>query len=218
MITANGFPVVRGELTLPYEGRWTASLIVDTDTALASPVEILDSDSDFRAVGAVRRGLVYLDAEPVLLVGGAGGLLEAVSARSYRAVPARLVVTQLLAETGEVFADDSDAAILATLLPHWARATGIARHALGRVVTRLGAQWRVRLDGQVWVGRDAWPVVELDEEALEEHPAAGRALFGAEALDPAIVPGVLLLDRRVSTVTWSISPERTRCEVTFLDG
>lgn len=217
MITANGYPVLQGRIVRPFEGRWSAALQVDTDTALASPVELLDTDSDFRAVASVRRGGVFLDTGHVRLVAGAGGLLEEVPARSYRTVPARLVLAQLLAETGEALSERADAGLLATLLPYWTRPAGTADRALARLVTHLGATWRADLDGTVWIGTDTWPIVEL-EGALEEDPAAGRCELGPAALEEDIAPGMLLLDRRVSTVVWTIRPERLRCTVTFLDG
>jgi hypothetical protein len=218
VITANGYPVLSGRLVRPLEGRWTATLHVDTDTALAGPVELLDSDSAFRAVGAVHRGGVHLEAGWVRLVAGTGGLLETVPARAYRGVPARIVVSQLLTEVGETLADDADAALLATLLPSWMRATGAAAGALGRLVTHLGVTWRAHLEGEIWIGTDAWPTVELEEDPLEEFPAEGRVELGAEAIDQRIAPGTLLFDRRVSSAVWAFDAKRTRCSVTYLDG
>ncbi len=218
VITANGFPVMGLTFTRYFRGRWVCDLDVGSEEALTSPVTITDTASDFVAIGSVYRGGEHLDQAFTRVVGGAGGLREQLRARSYRAVPARVPIMQVLSETGEALAKTADAVLLRTLLPYWSRVGGLGELALTALTTKLGATWRTLLDGTVWIGTDTWPAIALEDEPLERHLREGRYSVGAEALDPAIAPGVLLFDRRVSTVIWTATPKTTRAEVCFFDG
>jgi hypothetical protein len=72
--------------------------------------------------------------------------------------------------------------------------------------------WRVLADGSVWVGRETWPTSLLEEYAhIDQAPGAGS--MEIVAAEPAIYPGEVFEERRVSVVTHRIDNGRVRTRI-----
>jgi hypothetical protein len=205
-----GHPVIALQMGLPKNGRWTATLDVDTDENLAGSITLEDDGITYK--GAVVNAGVVAFVARVFAVGGTGGLSKAVDARSYFRVTAKTVLSELLASVGEVLDASSSSAVLATPLAFWTRAGVEAKTALQTLCDELGARWRVLPNGAVWVGVDSWPKSPKSLEAIEldQDPAAGTVLYAPDAI--ALRPGFTVAGRRVGRVEHSFgrgAPLRT---------
>lgn len=199
MLTANGYPVIELTLRMPLSGLWVASLDVASDEALEGSLTLAQAGSGVELTGYVVSSGVVAGTCRLEAVGGAGGLVTDVEARSYQGVTARDVASELLAAVGETLDSSSTRSTVTTSLPYWTRAAGRATTALSRLADALGARWRVRPSGAVWLGLDTFPEY-VDEEALEldRDARAGSVLVGAESI--GLVPGVTFRGDRVGRV------------------
>jgi hypothetical protein len=204
-LTANGVAVSEGRLTLPLVGRGVASLSLEpTDVAFAQgdPVELTFDGSITYRMAVQRVGLEH-GSPRLLLVAGAGGLSKVLAPKAYAAnVAGATVVRDVLREAGEA-AGDVD---VPGSFVHWVRGRAPAYASLDALMaTWSDRAWRVKRDGKVWVGRDAWPAgpaVVVTER---------RALAGAAVLEvaPALEPGVELAELgRVVRVVHDVSKAR----------
>lgn len=218
-ITVNGASALRGEITIPRTGAWTANVSLprlSEAVAIAGPVTV--------AIGSVTlHGVVVRSGENVgeiwaRLQGGAGGLGKPVSAKTYRGVPARLAISEMLTEAGETLSPTSDADVLATMLQFWSRRQQTAGMALASVLETLGRPgWRVLPDGSVRVGGDAWVASRLTDYTYESNsPQAG--FVDLLAVDPVVFPGEVFRDRPVSQVVHRFEGRRLRTRVWFEDS
>jgi hypothetical protein len=215
--TANGLNVLDATVRLPRIGAWQAEL--DLDGADASkgtgPVSITAGAQTWTGT-AVESG-VFVGRLKVRVVGGANGLGKATKPRFYHAIPARVVIEDLLAEGGEKLSSTSDSGKLGTILPFWTRHAGTVAEGLGNVLDELGATWRVLADGTVWVGVESWPTAKADGVIVEsEAPHDARIEFSADA--PTLLPGTTFRDRKVSRVEHKIAPGKTRTTAWFDDS
>ena len=205
-------PVVRAALSLPLRGAWTARLLVDTDKPLEGAVTLATNEGAVRFEGWVARGGVAHGRLEALLVGGRGGLARRLPARSYRSIPARLVLQALLSEAGESLASTSEAELLDQQLPHWTRLEAPTSVNLDRLCTALGARWRVDRAGQVLVTRaTASPASASRGERLEDAPSESSRFYALELLD--LEPGTTFDGLAVCAVEHEIAPSRIRTRV-----
>lgn len=205
-------PIVRGTLSLPRRGAWTARLLVDTDKPLEGAVTLATNEGAVRFEGWLARGGVAHGRLEALVVGGRGGLARRLPARSYRSIPARLVLLALLSEAGESLATSSDSEQLGQQLPHWTRLEGPTSVNLDRLCEALGGRWRVDRAGQVLVTRlAASPPSTSRGERLEDTPGESSRLYALERLD--LEPGTTFDGLAVAAVEHEISPTRIRTRV-----
>lgn len=207
-------PVVRGVVSMPRRGAWTARLLVDSEIAPSGFVTLSTNEGAVSFVGSVVRGAAVYGRVEVLLVGGRHGLLAELPARAYRSIPARLVLEALLAEAGEELAPASDAGLLAQQLPAWTRSLGRASEGLDRLCAALGASWRINRAGQVLVTAiEAAPLSSSTGQLLEDAPGEGFRSYTLDRLD--LEPGTTFDALPVAHVTHEITPERIRSRVWF---
>lgn len=209
--TLGGAPLLEARLVMAITGVWTAYAQASADEAPTGRVVLDDGGLQFR--GTARTAGVHGNRVRVLVVGGAGGLSTALDAKHYRATLARAVVEDILRETGEALALDSDSAVLATLLPFWTREEGPAGRVLSRlVIDELGANWRTKRDGSVWVGRDSYPEQKVDHVLEAYDPSEKVAVIATDRAE--LLPGVTFMSQQVRRVAHLIA-ERSRTEVWF---
>lgn len=216
----NGHPVLRGTVTAPLTGRWVADLEADTSELLSGAVELRIGGVAWR--GFVARGTSDADSTTWRgrIVGGAGGLERPVPARAWHGLqPARGLITDLLAEAGEVLAASSTAEIDANL-PRWCRLAQPAHQALADLARAVGCSWRVTSDGAVRVGIETWPELVLPDdvsaELLTTDPRTGAAVY---ALPGAwVAPGSTFEGRRVGGAVYRLDGDADRVHVWWADG
>lgn len=206
-ITVNGLQVVSARIAFPLFGLWTASLVIDSLTALAGRADIAWGDQRF--IGTVFRGGLFHGANRIVVIGGGGGHLRELDARSYRDVPASRVVADILAECGE----PQSGAVPAVQLEHWTRTAGPATLALKTIADAIGANWRALDDGTSWVGAESWPMVIAPHQIMD-HDLVSRWIE-ADFSQPTLRPGATWEGRRVHRVEYVIQSDSTRAWVLY---
>jgi hypothetical protein len=198
LVRLAGAPVLALRLTLPTEGAWFAAVELDAEEAPRGVVELEDAAITYR--GAVLRSGVVSGVCRAELVGGTGGLVRDVPARSFRDVTARVLFEDLLSSVGEALDPSSTRPILASRLPFWSRAAERASRALSTLTGALEGRWRVLPWGTVWIGTESWSEASESLVALEldRDDAASSVLLATETLE--LRPGVTLDGRRVGRV------------------
>jgi hypothetical protein len=212
-----GSPVLSARVDLGLRGVWVADLEVDIDEAPAvgELVRIEWGSTDFR--GTVRTSGAFEGRARLFVVGGAGGLGQALRAQHYADTVYGITVAQLvddvMTDAGEALSPTVDrTALEALVVQTWERVEGIAGTALGRIATLHGLGWRVLADGTVWVGREAWEPFAGRALTMSTDEAHGRAVL-ADADD--LVPGDVYEGRRVYRVVHILEGDRPRAEVTY---
>ena len=207
------------EVVWPYQGAWTARLSIPSKFEVSGPVQLaFDAGNGspvslFGHITTGDAGSQHEDDAHVIAVGGAGGLAKMLEPRTYRTPQARLVIDDIVADAGETLALGIDGSLLEATLPAWVRSTGRASEALTLVVAQLGLQWRVRADGKIWIGRDAWPDIKLEATIIDHDPAARRIVISSDL--PSMVPGTTWRGLRIYEVSHSISADGIRSSIRY---
>jgi hypothetical protein len=214
-LTCNGVAVLSGEIRLYALGRWGAYLTLDSADEVSGAMTLESPDGSFRMVGTVRRGGAFQERGHVELVGGADRMHEILPPQPYRGVPGRTVLRDLLRAVGETLSPTSNAPELDQRLAFWVRRRGCAAEALEALVAHFGCTWRFLLDGTVWLGRETWPVADLDPDVMDTDPSDDRATYAFDALPAALVPGVSFQGQNVVRVVHTIRSNAVRSVVHF---
>jgi len=214
--TANDVPVIAAKVIRPRLGAWTADLTVDAKDAskFAGAVTIVLGGLTF--VGTAHRSGTYKDTVFVRVVGGGGGMDAVVEPRSYRNVPVKIPLSNLLAAAGERLSTSCEPASLGVNLPFWSWPSQTARRALFSLMTAASAPaWRILPDGSVWIGHETWGATpDFAWDLLVSEPSLGRITIGADS--PKVAPGqVWSTGQRVSAVEHSVAADRIRHTLLF---
>ncbi len=212
--TANGVPVVRGELVLPRIGVWHADLELEDDTEQSGPVALSWWDGQLALKGMVRYGGAQEGASKLHVLGGSGGLTTPVPPKAFRNIARRSVVQHLLGLAGEHMSPRADPVWLSSVLPFYT----LMESTVGRSLTLMvelqaGISWRVLADGDFWFGAEAWGEVDVDYEELSRDPHDYRMDIATDT--PALMPGCTFLGQRISTVTYRINEDDLRVSLAF---
>lgn len=201
MITCNELPVLSLHMALPLSGLWVAALEVASDELISGAITLEQdtlSYAGYVVASSWSSGTCRIEA-----VGGAGGMIRDVEARSYRDATVRTVAGELLAAVGESLETTSTRTVTSATLTYWTRAAGRAALAMSALASSQGARWRVLPSGAVWLGVDAWKtayraagMLELDRDG-----PAGTVLMASDTI--GLVPGVTVGTDRVGRVEHS---------------
>lgn len=210
--------VLSGVVVLPRVGVWHANLVVQSDAAPTGAATLTLGGGAVVMVGTVTRGGEYAGVARVRMVGGAGGLATAVTAKKYVGAPASLMIGDALRAAGETLSTTADTATLATVFALWTRAAGKARDALTAVAqaANTAAVWRVLADGTVWIGPETWPdsgITSKSYTLVASMPEHGVDEVAMEV--PLLKPGTLFRSRKVSAVEHRITAGSIRSSVWY---
>jgi hypothetical protein len=197
-VTANGIGVLEGtKITRPLVGVWIADLVLDdpSGTGFAPGTQVtIASEGGYSIVGVVdpNRTGDYLDATHCRVIGGAGGMGKAATARAYvqPGAFARDVVNGLVQDSGETLSATADAGFLGTNLAAWmvmAKPCSWNLRALLKIVAPA-MNWRILSDGTLWIGSETWPAASATFDTLSASPSDGSYELGVEA--PFVAPGM----------------------------
>lgn len=213
MATLAGAHVLAATVSLPLTGVWHADVVVDTETDLSGSVTLKDETVELSAT--VAQGAVFAGRWKGRVVGGAGGMGKLLKAKAYREVFLAVPVADIMVSTGEVLSGNVGAAVLADFVQHWQRAEQRAGAALSAIVIdEAGLNWRVGIDGNVWIGADLFSEQTLDgTQVLEDDPAKKRLLVAPPTI--ALEPGRSFEGKNVSRVVHRIEPARVRTELWY---
>lgn len=203
--------VSSGFLRLRQRGNWTA--YVESSNTVAptelSPASLLVRREDGSAdtfTGAVRRAKANPGNQKlaVTVVGGAGKLIFPLPPLDHvlgsGPIPAGVVARAICDAAGEQLAPGVEAALDATLLPRWHRATDTTPAiALDLLAHQLQVPWRVLPSGLVWMGVETWSAVDgaaYWTGLVEDDGAVTYAPRGAPYLPGQTIDGVRAIDVR----------------------
>ena len=215
--TLNDRAVVKGTVTIPRFGAWTADLSVDNDEDFEDPLTLEIGDG-LEMVCAVDRQEVIFGKMEIRIVGGAGGLKTILTPKHYTGPTIREVLTDIVQEAGETISSEAEASVLDVPLEHWTTTPIPA----GRMITELvkhaaaGTVWRIRPDGAIWMGVDAFDDAELDDIIDESRDGADGSIELATDF-PSLQPGVSIEEREVDYVEHVIKAEKIRTFVWLRD-
>lgn len=217
MSTVNGFPIVRGSVSLPRIGNWHADLLVDAEGLGPGDSAEIDMGDGLVLVGTVVRGADVRKLSKVRIIGGAGGLSNLARPKAYLSPLLRVVAADLARDAGETLASDLGTAGTFALLPSWTTPHKPTGEVLAALVAAApaGTVWRVRPDGTLWIGNETWPESTTAAVELEVMPEDDRALLGPYL--PTLLPGTTFEERKVDYVCHRIEGFRVRTEVMFHD-
>lgn len=200
-ITANGLPCLAGMINEPETGPWTGRVEVDDEIGAAFESGLVTVTTGLVTwVGTVRFGSIEQGRYVAEIVGGQNKLETVIDAKSYYQTTLLSIVTDILAECGEVI-DPESAANLTALVPHWVRAKGQARVALQAVCNEINGFWRVTRAGLVLItASDTYaPIADLPVEE-DRDPSKNTVVIAPD--EPYARPGVSVgADRIVTALT-----------------
>lgn len=206
-----GSPVIDGCLAVPRSGAWVATLSVDAEKAPAPGAAVVVKLAAQEFKGAVWRGGKPYGRAQVTVIGGAGKLAKVIDAQAYRNATVRILVSDALGAAGETLSPASDAALLGTMAKAWVRARARVSDVLTGLLAPLGATWRVRADGTVWVGPETWPESKAKGVLIEECPEVGTRTYALDTFD--LFGGETFDAHKVSRVEHTTGAERGRSVV-----
>lgn len=194
-------------LLAPRVGMWTADVTLDADAGPDGGCTLtLDGVS---WAGGVVRGAVVNGVWRGRLA-GAPALLGAAPATALRGATLALVLRELAGAMGLGLAADLGA--LDAAAPAWHRHEGQGSQAVADIARAAGYAWRVRADGRVWMGPEAWPTFTPASpvDVVDELAEAGRLTLAGDTL--GILPGQTLALRGRAPVRVGVVEHRATAD------
>ncbi len=225
----NDFLCMRGRISLPLTGAWTANLQVDPATSgddlpvFGSQATVSIGEGGFTLRGTVKRINNAFDVVYARLVGGAGGLPKKIPPKDYQNVSFGLVLRDVLKQCGERLSTATPAAILNVPLAFWTIPLTQGFLALSELISEARVQtggkpvnWRVLADGTIFVGVEQWPQAPMPSfDQMSWSPQQLSTRIFAE--DPSITPGQVWQSANVTDVFHNVDPHLSRTEIFFQD-
>lgn len=213
-LAIDGNLLERACIVLPRTGAWTADVehidAVPT-AAVGSSVSLTFGSQTF--VGTVVR--VQSNQAPgydTRIVGGAGRLSAVLRVAQFKSPNLQNVLDVAIRDGRETLS--STASSLTTSVNFWERSSRTLGQELDAIAAAAGLEWKVLLDGTIWLGTPEWTessIDAVDYQVLESHADTGTMLVAAE--DPTILTGETFEGLRVGQVIHRIEPDATRTEV-----
>lgn len=192
--------VIGGKILSQLSGRWSADLRIDQPGAslfTAGTKVTIASENGYQRSGVIdpyRTGS-RVDAVHVRVQGGANGIFNTASARSFVQPGAfvRDVVNGLMKDSGETLDSTTSQSFLSTNLTAWSTIGGnsVARNL--KILLKIIAptfNWRILANGNLWIGAETWPAASATYDVVDFDPTDQSWLIRSES--PFIVPGTNL--------------------------
>lgn len=187
-------------LSVPHSGAWVADVQYVSDVVPTGQVVLSDGTRSLQ--GFVVRAGEISGLVKARIIGGRGGLIKTVPAKSFRAATLRNILSDTLTAAGETLSHGSSSSLMGTLVQHWTRIEGKAAECIGTVTAAHEALWRVNDDGSIWVGLDTTSVSESTARVKDVHEQHGFAEIFPDGFD--LQPGTLFEGRLIRRVAYSI--------------
>jgi hypothetical protein len=208
-----GFSVTAATIRMSRAGAWTADVTAEAEQVPTGAVELRLGGGRVLK-GTVSRGAVFGGMLRVRLVAGANGLRKVLEPRHFTTPSVRVVLSEILRQTGEILSPAADASFLGTVLEHWTIWRGPAGDAIERLFDRLPAtaRWRILDDGTLWVGAEAWPASGITGfTEISRSPEDEVVNYALEI--PYLQPGTMLGAEKVDACEIVISAAKARATV-----
>lgn len=199
LVQLNGLPVTQATVHLPRVGVWHAQVALEQLDAFDGQRATLQFGPNLSLTGAVRRSGSADGHSVLILIGGAGKLVQSARAQAYRQAPLRVPLNDLLTEAEETLAASAQNEILNLQLPNWVVPALPIGLCLGVLLGYAAAAWRILPEGTFWVGNETWPdAPSFDHLILTELPLHNG--FSVYSDEPAVLPGQTFEGKHVSYV------------------
>jgi hypothetical protein len=188
-------------------GAWTAHLETTAEVEIDGEVTLTIQHGDEAAArfhGTVVDGQPYEGRAPLVVVGGAGGLVKRPAVGVYytaspSAVEVEKLVHDIASEADEVC---PPLGLIGFRASAWARLDSESHaRALSRICDRFELEWRILDAGSLWVGAETWPDVDLDGLELDVDTDARIVRFTFRVASAR--PGTTIAGRRVARVVFT---------------
>jgi len=221
----NEFPVMDGDLLLPYYGNWSASVsFASADLLPSGKVTLSWLGKTF--LGHIIRVGENEGRVACMIAGGAGGLAKTVPPKMYDFnVKLQLPVTELLSAVSETLSPSSTQSVLNKQLQNWTRMEKEAAMLLSVLTDQVKTIWRVLPDGSVFVGDDTWSVSDnFDYTLLSQQQMYHTAELAVNSV--SLFPGMrfpradeyeALSQKKMACLRYAISPSSSRLTVWFTE-
>ena len=211
------YPVMEGDLLLPYYGNWSACVSFASADAIPSGKVTL-SWLGTKFSGHVLRSGENEGRVSCMIAGGTGGLAKTVPAKMYDYnLKLELPVKEILSAVSETLSASSTQSVLARELTNWTRMEKEAAMLLSHLTDQVKAAWRVLPDGSVFLGTDTWQDTDtFDYTLLFQDPVLLMAQLAVS--EAALFPGkrfpksneyTSLSQKKIACVRYAIAPSRS---------
>lgn len=200
-----GAPVIRGRLSHPASGTWTARVQLLASTAPAGQVTL--DLSGVSLAGTVVNASTVAQRTLAVLVGGRGKLATEIPGQHFLGATARLVAQSILSAAGELLDPASDG--LDGTLETWTYFAGPAGVAVAELARGLGLGWWITAAGQVRLGTLTYPAASVPDALLLDPREDQRSYLVALEQSP-LLPRTTWQGRALVAVDHELSPRRWR--------
>lgn len=212
-LALDGNLLERACIVLPRRGAWTADVEhIDTSTAVVGARCSLAFGSQTFVGTVVRVQANQAPGYDTRIVGGAGRLSTILPNAQFKSPTLQNVLDAAIRDGGETLS--TTASSLTTQVNFWERSSRTLGQELDAISAAAGREWKVLLDGTIWIGSPGWEDTGLDPDSyqvLESHADTGIRIVAAE--DPLILTGQTFESIRVGQVIHRVTAEATRTEV-----
>jgi hypothetical protein len=203
LIAVNGAGVEELHLTFPENGPWIADVAFGADVAPQGTATLACEGRNL--VGTFIRADELAGLVRARIVGGRGGLRKQVKEGHFRSAAVRNILTDTLSSVREAQSPACAPGVVNTVLPSWTRIRGTASEAVATLAENFAVSWRVRDDGTVWLGTDAFAASQSTALVLDKDVRHGFALVAPDALDLDV--GTVFNGDRVRRVSYSFEDD-----------
>lgn len=210
LITAGGFTVFRGSITLPQIGAWTADLDLDASADIKGAIEI-EMPEAAKLVGTVTSGALHHGYMRARIVAGKAGLSKPATPKFYESPKLRSVLADLAKTAGETISNTIASGVLNAPMLGWTTIEMPVGVQIAALVGSAapGASWRMLPDGTIWIGTETWKKSSVrDYRILDRRSSEGRIEIGLDT--PALIPGTALGDDHIGDIEYQIDNEGVR--------
>lgn len=216
--TLNGSTILRGNITLPRWGIWTADVQIGTrdklSGALAGAATIVANGVTFQ--GTIVAGSDYAGKSLYRVAGGSGGWNKQIPPKAYRGeigIKLATVVTDAALAAGEPMAPFTAAQQAQVIGKAYARFGGVPGGEAARVLDFVAPEsWYVDELGVTHIGVRAPSTLRQPYVLLDKRPDRRFAIIATDTF-VGLVPGVTIEGYEIASVRHEITPDAVRTHV-----
>jgi len=213
----DGIPLVECHLIIPKIGAWIANdVLVDTDTPLSLGQAVTMNFMDRTFKGTVLDTGVFEGYQRCTIIGGSGKLSSYLESTPYNSTTVGQVLRDIARKTSHTVSTSIDQTLLNSNLASWNIIRMKAALAITKLLSEIGAIWRILTDGTLWIGKEVYtPLNAQDFTVLEEFPEEARWDIYNE--DYLIDPLTSLSGNNIQQVEYFVKDNELKMSVYFTD-
>jgi hypothetical protein len=172
--SCNREAIMKGSITIPFYGTWSADIDVDTGAPIKGPVTLVLGPLTLQ--GSAYRSDVFAGIASARIVGGGGGWGKSLPSKAYNlpgGVPVSMVLGDAAIECGEKVSGASG-----TLGAFWVRDQAPAARTLRLMA---GTIWWMDMTGTTQLLPRPTPTIRSAFEVISDEPGSGRVVVATES-------------------------------------